>query len=76
MARTSIQFWVSPTEKKIIYKNMKRNGMRNMSDFLRILALSDIRIKYRVEPREVLHVSEAHLGHISTEGREQKRANG
>lgn len=71
-----IEFWVSKTEKEKILGNMGRNGMNNLSEFMRILALSDAEISFSVRVPNVVRVSEAQLGNDVGSGKESKRAAG
>lgn len=71
-----IQFWVDIPEHKKIYANMRRNNISVLSDFLRILALSEATIKFNVQPPTVMEVSEANLGGGGEEEKQQHRATG
>jgi hypothetical protein len=71
-----IEFWVSKTQEEKILENMKRNGMSNLSEFLRILACSEAEIHFSVRVPDVMRVSEAHLHSGLEEGGTMKRATG
>ncbi len=71
-----IEFWVSKLQKNKIVQNMERNGMSNLSEFMRLLALSDAEISFSVKVPNVIRVSEAHLGLPREAGKEGKRAVG
>lgn len=70
-----VQFFVYPEEKKEIQETMERNGFSNLSDFMRILALSKAEINFSVKVPNVLRVSEAGF-EAPEEVREKKRAVG
>lgn len=71
-----LQFFVSQSEADQITANMERNGLSNLSEFLRILALSKAEIIFSVRIPNVVHVSQAELGEGGGEERTQERANG
>lgn len=76
MRGEKIEFWVSKTQKEKILTNMERNGMTNLSEFLRILACSDAEVSFSVRTPNIMRVSEAHIESAGGEERVQKRATG
>ncbi len=71
-----IEFWVTETQHQKIISNMKRNGMDNLSEFLRILAFSEAEIRFSVTVPNIVRISEAELGSGVLEGKVSKRAAG
>lgn len=76
MRGNPIQFWVSPKEEQKIRANMRRSGMTNLSEFLRILALAKSEITFSVKMPRVIEVSDAQLGTPVEGERDGKRATG
>lgn len=70
-----LQFWVDRHERAQIALNQERAGIRNLSEFLRVLALSPSEISTSVHVPKIMRVREAHLGSAVEEG-ERKRATG
>lgn len=72
-----LQFWVSRAEARIITGNMDRNGMSNLSEYLRVLSLSNAVVSFSVKMPNVVQVSEANLTPgVVAEERSRKRAAG
>lgn len=72
----SIQFWVSPQEEAKIAANVRRNGMDNLSQYLRILALSDVQISFSVHSPNIMRASDAQFKTPEMDERTERRVVG
>lgn len=71
MKMKKVEFWVNKSDYEKILKNMERNSMTNLSQFMRILAVSDAEISFSVRRPTMMRVSDASLEPNMDEGREE-----